>query len=285
MQELKLSDHTTEQGALESAKRQAEFDAAIQRHQEALNLRKQKAIELKEKADAALREHRTLSWLGNTVLRVAHSLSSGPTAPQKASAGTTEQVWNAGSDGERRVNLWLARFLSDEWILVSGYRNSGGEIDKVLVGPQGIVAIEVKYINGKIACDGDIWKKDKYDKYGNLVERSVPIKDARGRGPSAQLNTSADRLQNFLSSRSQTVRVARAVILSHDGSKIGECRNQTVDLISTLKELDEARLLSIMSKQDVESDPIQILKLLQKDHEYHEKKRAERAAASKSNST
>lgn len=281
MQEFTLSDHAADQGTLEASKRQADFDAAIQRHKEALDLRKQKAIHLKDKSDAALREGRTWSWLGNTALRVAHSFSSAPATPQMASAGTKEQVWMAGRDGERRVNAWLGRFLSDEWIMVSGYRNGGGEIDKVLVGPRGVVAIEVKYLNGKVSCDGDIWVRDKYDKYGNLVERSVPIKDGRGRGPSAQLNASADRLQKFLSSRSITMRVARVIALSHDGSKIGDCRNQTVDLIATLTSFDEARLMSILPKQDAEADPIQLLQLLHKDHTYHEKKRAERAQSAK----
>jgi len=64
--------------------------------------------------------------------------------------------------------------------LISGYHNPGGEVDQLLVGPSGVLAVEIKFINGKVFCDGDSCWRDKYDKYGNLVQESVPISDRRG---------------------------------------------------------------------------------------------------------
>ena len=63
---------------------------------------------------------------------------------------------------------------------------------------------------------GDAWTRDRYDSHGNLMERKVPIRDKGGRGPSAQINESADRLQDFLSQRMGIERVYRAVVFAHE---------------------------------------------------------------------
>ena len=65
----------------------------------------------------------------------------------------------------------FGRALGDDWVLMRGYRNKLGEIDHLLFGPGGLVAIEVKNINGTVHCEGDKWRVDKYDRYGNLVEQ------------------------------------------------------------------------------------------------------------------
>jgi hypothetical protein len=83
-------------------------------------------------------------------------------------AGREEIVWASGNQGERRVSEFLSSQLSGDWVLISGYKNSKGEIDQILLGPRGIFAIEIKFLNGVIHCDGDLWQRDKYDKYGNL---------------------------------------------------------------------------------------------------------------------
>ena len=71
-----------------------------------------------------------------------------------------------------------------------GYRNKLGEIDHLLFGPGGLVAIEVKNINGTVHCEGDKWRVDKYDRYGNLVEQHDLVdRGKRQRSPSVQLWT------------------------------------------------------------------------------------------------
>ena len=47
--------------------------------------------------------------------------------------------------------------------------------------PRGLFAIEVKNINATVSIDGDRWRADKYDNYGNLVEQR------RGRRPQGPL--------------------------------------------------------------------------------------------------
>lgn len=181
------------------------------------------------------------------------------------------EVWNAGAEGEERVAEVLADlFVTDDWTLVSGYKNQGGEIDKILVGPEGILAIEIKYVNGVVSCHRDRWCRDKYDRYGNLVETDVPIADKRGRGPSAQVNDAADRLQAFLSKRGCATRVHRAVVLSHPASELGEIRDQTVDLIATVDELTLAEIGDVLDDDGEVLDVRRVVELLRKDHAFHQ---------------
>jgi hypothetical protein len=90
-----------------------------------------------------------------------------------------------------------------------------------------VVAIEVKYRNATVHCDGDDWRFDKYDNYGNLVEQGR-ITDRRGRSPSVQLNEPADALEELLRSRGHRVPVQRVVLFTHPRSRIGTCRRPTV---------------------------------------------------------
>ena len=87
--------------------------------------------------------------------------------PVLAQASDAERVWEAGHEGEQRLTERLAAQMNDDWTLVSGYRNQKGELDAVLVGPEAIVAIEIKNLNGEIHVNRDVWTRDKDDKHGN----------------------------------------------------------------------------------------------------------------------
>src|SRR6266571_1812571 len=138
-----------------------------------------------------------------------------PSAGHAPHASTdTEEKIMAGIAGEQQVATELGRMLDDSWTLLRGYRNRRGEIDQVLVGPRGLFAIEVKNLNATVHVDGDRWRADKSDRYGNLVEQR-PIQDRLGRSPSVQLNEPADDLERFLAGRGHAAEVRRMVILAH----------------------------------------------------------------------
>ena len=124
-------------------------------------------------------------------------------------------------------------------------------------------------MNGRVSCNGDSWWRDKYDKYGNLVETNVPITDKRGRGPSAQVNDASDKLQEFLQKRGVTLRIARAIVFSHPSSAIGMIKGQTVDLVATLDQVNARNLPSHIVGGLGGSDVQQILSLIKKDHEFN----------------
>ena len=58
----------------------------------------------------------------------------------------------AGIEGEQLVASGLGRVLDDEWTLIRGYRNRRGEIDHLLLGPRGLIAIEGKHRNALVHC-------------------------------------------------------------------------------------------------------------------------------------
>ena len=154
-----------------------------------------------------------------------HAAGRASQAGQAGQATDQEERIRAGIAGENQVATEFGRLLDDTWTLLRGYRNRRGEIDHLLLGPRGLFAIEVKNLNATVHVDGDRWRADKYDRYGNLVEQRV-IADRMGRSPSVQLNEPADDLERFLAGRGQPAEVQRVVILTHPRSRLGTVRNR-----------------------------------------------------------
>lgn len=50
--------------------------------------------------------------------------------------------------------LW-GTVLDDAWVLIKGYKNPRGEIDYLLLGPGGLFAVEVKYVNATFTITRD----------------------------------------------------------------------------------------------------------------------------------
>jgi len=172
----------------------------------------------------------------------------------------------AGIAGEQLVATELGRALDDDWTLLRGYRNRRGEIDQLLIGPRGLFAIEVKNLNATVHVDGDRWRADKYDNYGNLVEQR-PIADRVGRSPSVQLNEPADDLERFLAERAQPAEIGRVVILAHRRSGLGPVRNPTVAALTS-----PGDLLALIGNSVSHLDRDQraaIAALIRRDHEFH----------------
>jgi hypothetical protein len=191
-----------------------------------------------------------------------------PSAGHDTNTDHEEKIM-AGIAGEQLVATELGRLLDDRWTLLRGYRNRRGEIDHVLLGPRGLFAIEVKNLNATVHVDGDRWRADKYDKYGNLVEQRV-IADRKGRSPSVQLNEPADDLERFLAGHGHPAEVQRVVILTHQRSRLGTVRNPTV-----LAGTSAAYALDLVDASAGDLDREQraaIADLIQRDHAYHGKR-------------
>ena len=140
--------------------------------------------------------------------------------------------------GEQSAETALGRVFGDDWVMLRGYRNHAGEIDQLLLGPRGLIAIEVKNLNATVHCDGDHWRADKYDKYGHLVEQ-YPVADRGGRSPARQINETADALEQFLHSRGHPLPIQRVVLLTHPRSRIGNCRNAGVRISTSAREIGQ----------------------------------------------
>jgi hypothetical protein len=185
-----------------------------------------------------------------------------------------EEALAAGAQGEQLAADGLGRVLGDEWTLLRGYRNRRGEIDHLLVGPQGLLAIESKHRNATVYCSGDRWMFVKYDSYGNEVDRGE-ITDRGGRSPSEQLNQPADELERFLRSRGHAVAIGRVVLLTHSRSRVGACKNPTVRVLTSV---DEVVSLLRQSPADISAGECEDLReLIIRDHRHHAARRPSRA--------
>jgi len=182
----------------------------------------------------AWRERRRLAWLFLGLGRMLAGDMSYPVRPVMARPGRNEIIWREGQAGEQRVVERLARQFDDRWTLLQGYHNPLGEIDQILVGPGGVHAIEVKYKNGFVHCVGDRWLIDRFDNYGNCVERNVPFRDNGGRSPARQLSEPCRMLSGYLSKPIPDIRIHCHVVLSHESSRIGKLKNLTVDSVVTV---------------------------------------------------
>ena len=183
----------------------------------------------------------------------------------------------AGMEGEELVADALAGAFDDEWTLLRGYRNRRGEIDHLLLGPVGLVAIEVKHRNATVYVSGDEWRFEKFDNYKNLVEEGL-MADSRGRSPSQQLREPAAELEKFLAKRGQPIAIDPVVMLTHPRAGIGRCENVTVTIAY---EVDY--LIGLIGGWDARLEPGRLPKierLIVKDHEFHEKQREGRGRPS-----
>jgi hypothetical protein len=193
-----------------------------------------------------------------------------PPVPAAGHRTDLEEKIAAGIAGEQLVATELGRALDDDWTLLRGYRNRRGEIDQLLLGPRGLFAIEVKNLNATVHVDGDRWRADKYDNYGNLVEQR-PIADRMGRSPSVQLNEPADDLERFLAERGQPAGIQRVVVLAHRRSALGRISNPTVLALAS-----PADLLPLIGNSASRLDRGQraaIAALIRRDHEFHGQRR------------
>src|SRR6266704_5401439 len=228
MNVVELSNHPGDMLGDAARRRRAAEQRVLSGYEDELIRYRARVQAVRVRHDRARAGRRWWTWL-RLSLGVWREKRGMPPPPVQAAGHPTdlEEKIRAGIAGEQLVATELGRALDDGWTLLRGYRNRRGEIDHLLLGPRGLFAVEVKYLNATVYVDGDRWRADKYDNYGNLVEQRS-IADRKGRSPSVQLNEPADDLERFLRQRGQPVAVRRVVILAHRRSRLGGARNPTV---------------------------------------------------------
>lgn len=268
MRIVELSNHVGDMLRENASQRQAAAQRASSRYDRDLARHRAYVDTLRAQRAQARAQGRWLAWLRG-IFTVWSAPGSAPRRPvQQPARSNEEAILTAGQAGEQMVAARLGRVLGDNWVLFHGYRNRRGEIDHLLLGPRGLFAIEVKHRNATVHIDGDAWQFEKYDRYGNPVERGW-ITDRRGRSPSVQLNEAATELERFLVSRGHPVRAQRVVLLTHQRSKLGTLRNLTVDLVATscdhlIKRLNTAPSWTPALTTQLED-------LIVRDHHFHER--------------
>jgi hypothetical protein len=289
MRTIVLSDHTTDELARRESERQGRYEAKVKEHEDKLRARQDKIDSAKTKRRAAWKQGKHLRATGYAALvawnRCRKLIEAQFGVPSKEGAGVEDDIWRQGHEGEETLTEFLAQRLSDEWILMKGYHNPKGEVDQIIVGPDGIFAMEAKAYKGTIYCDGDRWTRDKYDAWGNQVLCDEPIIDKGGRSPARQVNEPADVLERFLKKTMPLCRICRSVIFTHEEAGFGDIRNITVDcafLMSDwkLENMLEKSAFRLPTQGDVE----RAARLIERDHRYYAKRRTNRSVSDPSSS-
>ena len=272
-----LSDHAADQLQEREAQRELQYKKELEVYEGRLRARQEKIDERKARMGAAWRDGSYVRMIGGAFVIAWHRVRKameGIGRPVKERPGVEDTIWLHGQEGENGLAELLAQRLTDEWTLMKGYRNRKGEIDEVLVGPAGICAIEVKNLKGTVSCDGDEWVRDKRDNWGNLVRAREPIADKGGRGPSRQVNESADLLEAFLK-RTLPCRIRRYVVFTSADADFGELQNLTVDGVYLMRNWDPEEMLKEGAAALTAREAGQILTQIARDHCYYEKRRGQ----------
>jgi len=147
--------------------------------------------------------------------------------------------WAAGAVGENIVAGALARLGNDHVVIHNLPLDGRGDADHVVVGPAGAVAIETKYLAGRIVCQGDgIWKQLKRDEVRHIAD------------PAAQVQRAADGVACILARRGlQDVPVYAVLVMAHPRAELDVARSAVLvvrpfELVPRLQQLarNERRL-------------------------------------------
>ena len=273
MKQIVLSDHVNAQLQAVRYARSAGFQKQEEAYFERLAQHRRKLSERRDAIAQAWSTRRAGKLLWAILGWLWLKLRGEPGKPVYHGGGDDEAVWRSGEEGERSAAGFFGRTLSDDWTLLSGYYNPRGEIDLILVGPDGVFAVEIKHINGVVHCHGDAWWRDKYDRYGNRVEAGIPIQDRGGRSPSRQLNEPADRLAQRLEKLGGIEHVHRVVLLTHERARIGEMHALTVNAVASLHDLHPREILAV-SKQTLSAEQVgKVVEWIRADHRFHQQRR------------
>ncbi|MDR2719576.1 MAG: NERD domain-containing protein [Nitrososphaerota archaeon] len=71
------------------------------------------------------------------------------------------RIYKGGRQGEKAVIKALMSSLSDDYYLINGVylKGGGGDVDHIVLGPNGVYVLETKNWSGKIVCNGDQWQR------------------------------------------------------------------------------------------------------------------------------
>jgi hypothetical protein len=131
--------------------------------------------------------------------------------------------YKRGYEGEDKVSKILSSTLSDEYYLINDimFSDGCGNIDHVVLGPNGIFVIETKNYGGKIACHGDEWTRQYTSKKPGRFSRFIHFELG---SPSKQAKRNSMRIKRVIESsktfKSRRIWVEGIVVFA----------NQNVDL-------------------------------------------------------
>ncbi len=199
-------------------------------------------------------QHRTLLKRGD------------PPAPLPEGPTVEEQRRQAEAEAKQRLAAdLLAALPGAAWTLLKGYQNQKGDIDYLLIGPVGILALACQHLSGTIICTNDRWMRQKYDPKGTPATQ-VPILGRTGRTPSQQLNEPATELMEVLSRKGVNCEISRAVILTHQDVQLSTVKASTVQIILLNNVQPFLWEMCRSASSSIPAD--RVVEVVKEDHEY-----------------
>jgi hypothetical protein len=271
MRFVPLSDHPGDMLAEARRARESAGGIAGERYRQELGSHDARIAEARERRDKARAERDLLSRLRWGLIAWWRRLARPPRPPAALAPSHGEEAIKGGIKGEQEVADVLSGALGDAWALVKGYRNRRGEIDYLLLGPGGMFAIEVKYVNGTFAVTRERWRYVRYDNYGNQVGEGL-LQDARRRPPNVQLAEPLAALEQFLASRGQPVRMRPVVLLNHPKARVTlSAPDVGVEVLTSTAQLRD--LVRAAEGQLAARKLAEVERLIIRDHHFHEERR------------
>ena len=131
------------------------------------------------------------------------------------------RIYSGGWEGEKSVAKLLSKTLSDDYYLINDVylHDGGGDIDHIVLGPNGVFVLETKNWSGKITCNGDQWQR--------------PGKRNFKGSPSRQVKRNAAKIRNIIDSsqlKPLGIRVEGIVVFTNNHSSLN-INNPTVPIL------------------------------------------------------
>jgi len=142
--------------------------------------------------------------------------------------------------------------LDDSHVLINDVvlPDGKGNIDHILIGPNGIFVIETKNYSGEITCKQDSW----------YYYKNFPVKS-----PSKQVKRNALSLQQFLKGQTQLDMFVKPILVFTDPDAVLRLDSPTVPVIKNLKNvcdfIKDQRNQSVLDSEARESLIYEILKV------------------------
>jgi hypothetical protein len=85
------------------------------------------------------------------------------------------RIYRGGWEGEKQVAKFLTSNLNDDYYLLNDLylRDGGGDIDHIVLGPNGVFVLETKNWSGSISCNGDEWQRAGKRNFSSSPSRQV----------------------------------------------------------------------------------------------------------------
>jgi hypothetical protein len=164
------------------------------------------------------------------------------------------RIYNGGWEGEKQVAKLLNSKLNDDYYLLNDLYlgDGGGDIDHIILGPNGVFVLETKNWSGNITCNGDEWQR--------------PGKRNFSASPSRQVKKNAAKIRHIIDN-SQTLRplgiwVEGIVVFTNNHASLN-LNNPTVPVLKLAQlpnHITTHRRSSSYSRQQLEAIGKEILK-------------------------